>query len=103
MKLSPHSLHIAALLFAFAAHAHTIVPAGDDWKYFDDQAEPATDWQQAGFDDSKWKSGKAPLGYGETRLGTRLEGKLLTAWFRREFDAACRGLRRVLERLEDLA
>ncbi len=63
------------------------------WKYLDDGSEPDAAWQQPGFDDSRWRSGKAPLGYGETRLrtlvrfGTDAAHKHVTTWFRSQFDA----------------
>lgn len=88
-------LHLAAALLLSAVSfqptpllARSILAAGDGtvWKYLD-EGEPAAAWREAGFDDSKWKSGKAPLGFGETQLNTVLESKPLTAWFRREFDA----------------
>jgi hypothetical protein len=66
--------------------------AGTTWKYLEEETAPEG-WTKAGFDDAKWKSGPAPLGYGETRLGTKLtapDGKNarpITAWFRHEFEA----------------
>jgi hypothetical protein len=62
------------------------------WKYLDDGSEPDAAWRQPGFDDSKWKAGKAPLGYGETRLktlvrfGTDAAHKHVTTWFRSQIE-----------------
>ena len=36
-----------------------------EWKYLDDGKDPPKDWHSQKFDDSKWKSGQAPLGYGD--------------------------------------
>ena len=80
-------LAITALVPATLS-ACSIFPPGECtvWKYLDDGTGPDAAWFQPGFDDSAWKSGKAPLGFGETRLGTVLESKPFTAWFRHEFD-----------------
>jgi hypothetical protein len=84
-------LALALSLAAVALHsgvARSVLEAGAGtvWNYLD-EGEPGAGWREAGFDDPKWKSGKAPLGFGETRLGTQFQKKPLTAWFRREFDA----------------
>ena len=78
---------ISALLPATLS-ARSLVPNGEGtvWKYFDEGTGPDAEWLQPGFDDSAWKSGKAPLGFGETRLATALESKPFIASFRHEFD-----------------
>lgn len=82
-------LLLVALFQPVVLLARTMVEAGPGtaWQYLDAGPAPDAAWTQPGFDASKWKSGKAPLGYGETRLGTVLESKLVIAWFRHEFDA----------------
>jgi hypothetical protein len=75
--------------------ARTIVEAGSAtvWKYLDDGAPPDAAWRQVGYEESKWKAGQAPLGFGEARLATQLnpgvdaKHRTTTFWFRREFDA----------------
>jgi hypothetical protein len=75
--------------------ARTLVEPGGAtvWKYLDDGVEPKTTWRQADYDDSRWKSGPAPLGFGESRLATQVnpgagaKQRTATFWFRREFDA----------------
>jgi formylglycine-generating enzyme required for sulfatase activity len=47
---------------SIASEPTVLIPAGSDWKYWDEGNEP-TNWQVASFDDSEWKSGPAPLGY----------------------------------------
>lgn len=82
-------------LFAFTMlqpvvlQARSLVEAGfaTTWQYQDVGPAPDAAWTQPGFDASQWKSGKAPLGYGETRISTALESKPLVSWFRHEFDA----------------
>src|SRR3569623_194851 len=56
------------------ALARTLIPAGGEttWKYLDTGDAPPLAWRQLAFDDSTWKSGKAPLGFGEARLGTEV-------------------------------
>lgn len=74
--------------------ARSIVKAGNAtvWKYLDDGKEPDSAWREVGFDDSRWKSGKSPLGYGRAGLGTEVgwgadkERKFITTWFRHTFD-----------------
>lgn len=75
--------------------ARTVLEAGNGtvWKYLDNGVEPKAAWRQPGFDDSQWKSGPAPLGYGEPQLGTQVRfgadeaRKQITTWFRHEFDS----------------
>jgi hypothetical protein len=64
---------------------------GSTWKYLN-TGTPPEGWQHPDFDDSRWKSGPAPLGFGETRLNSDLRvvpplAKPITVWFRHEFDA----------------
>jgi hypothetical protein len=89
-------LLLTALVYQPAAiSARNLLEAGNGtvWKYLDGGAQPAAEWNQPDFDDSRWKSGKAPLGFGEPHLGTqvRAEGQAgrqaITTWFRCRFDA----------------
>ncbi len=43
------------------------------WRYLPAKSLPAAagKWMATDFDDTKWKSGKAPIGYGEDELTTR--------------------------------
>ncbi|MEN6498198.1 MAG: EDR1-related protein [Thermoguttaceae bacterium] len=74
--------------------ARSIVEAGNAtvWRYLDDGKEPEAAWREVDFDDSHWKSGKAPLGYGRERLGTDVgwgtdtKQKFITTWMRHTFD-----------------
>jgi hypothetical protein len=42
------------------------------WRYLDTGKAPSKEWTGADFDDSKWKIGQAPLGYGEDDVVTEL-------------------------------
>lgn len=102
MNSSPHPLRrsIAGLIFAAVVvlpatlSARSIVEAGNGtvWKYLDDGKQPDTAWWEVDFDDSKWKSGKAPLGYGRKALATEVGGgddkeqKFITTWLRHAFE-----------------
>ena len=83
-----------------------------DWRYVDTGVPPPADWNTSGFADSEWKSGPAPLGYGQTELATTVEfgpnvnGKWITTFFRRRFvvqDAAQFLLARLLLQRDDAA
>jgi hypothetical protein len=86
---------IAASLVAFGGFqpallpARSIIPPGEEtvWRFLEGGTGPDAAWFQPGFDDSHWKTGKAPIGFGETRIGTLLESKPFTAWFRHKFDS----------------
>jgi hypothetical protein len=85
------SSSLLLLTMAPPVEARDLVPIGAraNWKYLEAGVPPAG-WNQAGFDDSRWKSGKAPLGYGESRVSSTLTvaapvSKPITVWFRHEF------------------
>ena len=77
----------------------TLLPAGGEttWRYLDGKAVPGEEWTAPGFDDSEWKKGKAPLGYGKDDVETRIlfgddpGNKPLTAYFRATFQAPPKG------------
>jgi hypothetical protein len=67
-----------------------IVESTPGWKFLP-QAEVKGDaWRKADFDDSKWRTGKAPVGYGEDeiakRKGTVVKEQGVSFVFRRAFD-----------------
>lgn len=84
-----------AVIGTTALPARTIVEAGNAtvWKYRDDGGDPGAEWRQAEYDDSHWKSGSAPLGFGESGIGTVVYAgpddrhRPVAAWFRRKFNA----------------
>ena len=63
-----------------------------EWKYLDTAEGPAKEWYKADFDDSKWKSGQAPLGYGDDDIkqtisfGDNEAEKNICAFFRRTIE-----------------
>jgi serine/threonine protein kinase len=62
------------------------------WRYLDDGTDLGVGWRAPGFDDSKWKKGPEPFGYGDEGRATILsfgedeENKHNTYYFRREFE-----------------
>jgi hypothetical protein len=90
-------LALAALCFRpLAVDGRTLLDAGaaTEWKFLTGTNAPPAAWREAGFDDSAWQSGKAPLGYGTSRLTTTLARPTgasngpTTAWFRHELAGA---------------
>lgn len=69
-----------------------ILPANARWNYSTvTDAQQSADWRQPEFDDSKWASGPGPLGYGNLKVGTKLEqaaagSRPLVHLFRTRFD-----------------
>ena len=83
-------------LWPLANAGRTLLEAGvqTEWKFFTGTNAPAAAWREVGFDDAPWQSGRAPLGYGESRLTTTLArpsgatNGYVTTWFRRELVAS---------------
>src|SRR5690349_15950399 len=48
-----------------AAVTDTLVTAGATWRYLDTGVDAGPTWIQPTYDDSAWRSGAAPLGYGD--------------------------------------
>ena len=68
-----------------------LVPPASTWSYYYDTSAPATAWNTRSFDISAWKTGPAPLGWGQSTLGTTLtavDPKPLSSYFRRSFTVA---------------
>ncbi|MEZ5326034.1 MAG: serine protease [Verrucomicrobiales bacterium] len=109
MKIPSSATHLALLLLATAImteglYAQAEPPAAipesrlirrgqEGWRYLDTGEAPGEGWRAAEFDDSKWGSGAAPLGYGEDDVTTEIsfggepEDKFAAAYFRLTFDA----------------
>jgi hypothetical protein len=71
--------------------AKTLIEPGPatEWKFWTGTNPPPAGWQNIGFNDRQWSSGKAPLGYGEKRVVTKTDAGNtnehgITTWFRRE-------------------
>ncbi|MDH2442998.1 PKD domain-containing protein [Amnibacterium sp. CER49] len=72
----------------------TLVPAGSTWSYADPASTTApAGWTGTSFDDSAWKSGPAPLGWGSSSIKTAIQPGAastnpLTAYYRRTVQVA---------------
>jgi Peptidase family S41 len=95
LLLSSRTLLAALTLWPFLSSAEQkLLPRGaaTSWQYLDGGQQPAADWKSAAFDAAGWKSGPAPLGYGEDKLGTEVSfgesarRKPITTWFRKAVD-----------------
>jgi hypothetical protein len=79
----------AAVCQSTAAEQKILKVGANEWKYLDTGEAPAKEWNQADFDDSQWKSGQAPLGYGDDDIKQTIsfggnEGKKnICSFFRR--------------------
>ncbi|MEZ5325392.1 MAG: hypothetical protein R3F19_10040 [Verrucomicrobiales bacterium] len=68
-----------------------LITAESEWRYNDSGADLGTAWRGIDYDDSDWSTGKAPLGYGDSGMGTELNfgedstDKFITQYFRKEF------------------
>jgi hypothetical protein len=62
-----------------------IMPAGGVWTYQDDNVDQGMAWREVGFDDSGWKSGASPAGFGAISgltIATETASNTPTAYFR---------------------
>ena len=72
-------------------HVTSLVFRGATWSYLDSGEYPGDPWTGAGYDDSAWSSGPAPLGYGdyqptELSYGDDEADVHPTSWFRHGFE-----------------
>jgi secreted PhoX family phosphatase len=71
----------------------TLVATGSTWRYLDDGSDQGTAWRSLSFNDGSWRSGPAPLGYGDpvattVSYGSRSSRKHITTYFRQRFSTA---------------
>jgi secreted PhoX family phosphatase len=83
---------IPATTTTVAGTATTLVAQGSTWRYLDNGSNQGTAWRAFGFNDSAWKTGAAPLGYGDpvattVSFGSSSSRKYITTYFRRQFNA----------------
>lgn len=64
------------------------------WRYLEGGSDPGSAWRQPGFDDSDWKVGPGPLGYGDPDITTVIgfgpdrNNKYITSYFRHTFTSS---------------
>ena len=70
----------------------TFIAAGSEWRYLDNGSNQGTKWRARLFDDSKWSTGPAQLGYGNNgektvlSFGGNSSNKHVTTYFRHAFE-----------------
>ncbi len=72
MRALVFATFVAAIVSSSWAKTTLVERGAGEWKYHDTGGSPGENWLAAEFDDSAWKSGKAPLGYGEEDIATKL-------------------------------
>lgn len=71
---------------------HSYVGLSSTWRFHDTGTQPGPAWYAPGFDDSGFRSGRAPLGYGDgdeattVSFGPSASNKHITTYFRTTFD-----------------
>ncbi len=66
-----------------------VIQRGSTWKYDESGTDLGTAWKEPGFDDSGFKSGGAPIGFGESEVVTTVaEDLLITLYLRKDFTIA---------------
>lgn len=90
-EMSDAQTFTITLISNMAAATVVLIPTGGTWQYLDTGVEQVSAWRGNGFNDSSWKSGSAPFGYGlgdettVTGFGTNAANKFITTYFRRSF------------------
>jgi hypothetical protein len=80
-----------SMTLQFSSEGVEFIPAGASWQFFrgkEAAGMPADAWRQVDFDDSRWETGPAGFGYGDTGLATILndmKGSYATVYIRKEF------------------
>jgi hypothetical protein len=89
MKLNPALLTVLFCLQATAL-ADVLVPQNASWKYTKGTAPIASQWKDAGFNDTAWPSAPAPFYYGEALTGGTvlpdMRNNYTTIYLRRSFN-----------------
>lgn len=68
-----------------------LIDAGSTWSYYYSTTDPTSGWQAPTYDASSWSTGPAPIGWGQTTLGTtlsRVAPQALTSYYRKSFSVA---------------
>lgn len=69
----------------------SVIPAGSEYKYFDQGGNLGSTWRSLTYNDSAWSSGFAQLGYGDgdettvVNYGNDSANKFITTYFRKSF------------------
>ena len=94
---------VGAMTFQLGSEEGDLIAPGASWKFFRGKtapSAPADAWRQVDFDDSRWESGPAGFGYGDTGLATVLndmQNRYATVYLRKEFTVASVAPRAAIE------
>ncbi|MGI8601431.1 MAG: hypothetical protein ACR2OZ_00360 [Verrucomicrobiales bacterium] len=81
----------SAVIFVIIPSGLSLTAEGSGgWRYLDNGSNPEITWRGLAFDDSSWKTGPAPLGYGDGDEATVVDdgpdtARHITTYFRRTF------------------
>lgn len=84
-----HSFELTATATLGTQPAGPLLATGANWSYYSGTSAVPDDWNSASFDDSAWITGEAPIGWGQSDLGTTLtfDGtRPITTYYRRSID-----------------
>ncbi len=65
---------------------NVLVAEGSTWRYLDDGAAPAANWNSASFDDASWAEGPALLGFGDADIATTTAAGSIATYLRHTFE-----------------
>lgn len=88
------SASTSAITPAAAASTTTLLPTGSTWAYyFNGATAVGAEWKQSAFDDTAWKTGTAPLGFGAGPIATNIdvpagETRAVASYYRKKFTIA---------------
>lgn len=75
------------------------IKKNDSWSYWDKASVPGVNWTTAAFkEDTTWKFGNGPLGYGDLDIlkvisfGPNTNNKFITSYFKKRFDVTLAGI-----------
>lgn len=102
-RLRGGAMSVEAEEFVGSTTGVNLVSSGGTWRYLDNGSDQGTAWKEPDFNDNGWKTGTAPLGYGNGPTTEILYGpnpdnanndndqKYVTTYFRREFEVTGAG------------
>lgn len=75
-------------IFSFSQinHWESIIIEGDEWKFLIPNQQPAKDWVNQSYDDSKWNIGNSGFGYGDSDDKTILADSITSVYLRKKFE-----------------
>lgn len=78
-------------VYSSVSKSAVLIPQMSFWKYLDDGSDQGVAWRELNFDDSRWKSGRAELGFGDGNEVTVINKtnasgtQIITYYFRKVF------------------